>query len=121
MNEPESFNPEKNQKVLKEKIRRKKNFLPGVLVSTVLLISWLVVFFLVPPEAAFAPVAFLLITFCFLFFVFSLLLENSRRGFLVAIGITFFLITRYFGIGNYLILVLIVGILFTIEYYLSTH
>ena len=116
------FNPE-NPKLVsnkKEWAKKRRNFLPTAAVSLVILTVWLVVFFLVPPETHLAPLLFLALTFLQVLFITSLIFANTRRGLLTSLGAVSFLITKYYGVGNYLTLLLIIGILVTVEYYLST-
>ncbi|MDP3917672.1 MAG: hypothetical protein Q8Q30_00655 [Candidatus Woesebacteria bacterium] len=53
----------------------------------------------------------------FLFFLFSLIFGNSRRGFLISVCFTIFAIFKFFGIGNILNAVLIAGLGIIIEIY----
>lgn len=73
----------------------------------------------IPPDTFGAMPAFFILTLLVIFFPASLVFANSRRGFLLAFGVVFFLILRLFGIGNVLNLLLLSGILLAIEYYLS--
>lgn len=100
-------------------IRRKKNFFASLIITTLLWIAWATIFVYVPPEYFLMPLIFLIVTFLAILFTFSLIFANTRRGLLVAIGTVSFMTLRYFGIGNYLNLLLIAGILLSVEYYLS--
>lgn len=104
--------------VLRQKIVR-KNFIATFLLTVFLWATWTIFFLLVPPEYFLTPLAFLLISFLAVLFTFALLFANTRRGLLVALGVTVFMILRYFEIGNYLNLLLLAGIFLSLEYYLS--
>jgi hypothetical protein len=53
------------------------------------------------------------------FFTLAVIFANSRRGFLVALGLTVFLILRVYQLGNLLNLLLIIGIVVAINRYFS--
>jgi hypothetical protein len=55
--------------------------------------------------------------FLAVFLTTALLLANSRRGLLIAIGVIGFLLFRYYQIANYLNVGLFIAILVTIELY----
>ncbi len=74
------------------------------------------VYFVEPATFAAIPLFFVL-TFFALLLTFSLALASSRRGLLVALGTTIFLLLRYFGIGNIINFLIIVGLAVTIEIY----
>lgn len=97
---------ERRRKVIKER----KNFLPSLLITILL---WaclgLVVYFTSPDTIGFVPLFFGLVFFALLF-TFSLILATARRGLIVSLAITLFLILRYFGIGNFLNGFLIAGV-----------
>lgn len=102
-----------------DKFRRRKNFLPTLLITIILWSIWAITFFFVPPETFLVPILFLFITFLATLFTGSLIFANTRRGLLSALGILFFMLLNYYNIGNYLNIVLLVGILFAAEYYFS--
>ncbi len=110
---------QKMDKLHKKEVLKRKNFLPTLIVT---LFLWLtlggVVYFLEPDTFGLLPLFFVLAFFAFLF-TFSIIFSQTRRGFLTALGLTLFLILRYFGIGNVLNFILIAGILVTIEFYFS--
>ena len=103
-----------------KRILVRKNFFASFLVSLLLWLFWLIVFFFIPPEYTAMPFVFLTLTFLAVLFTTALVFANTRRGLLAAVGITVFMILRYFEIGNYLNLFLLAGLLFSIEYYLSS-
>lgn len=101
------------------KFRRRRNFLPTLLVTIILWGILGVIFFFVPPEAFLAPFLFLTIVSLTTLFTGSLIFANTRHGFLLTLGILIFMLLNYYNIGNYLNIVLLVGILFAVEYYCS--
>jgi hypothetical protein len=110
---------QKMNKLHKKEVLKRKNFLPTLIVTIFL---WLtlggIVYFLEPDTFGILPLFFILVFFSLLF-TFSIIFSQTRRGFLTALGLTLFLILRYFGIGNVLNFLLIAGILITFEIYLS--
>ena len=96
----------------------RKNFFAAAVITAVLWIVWAIMFFLVPPEGA-MPFVFLLISFLVVLFSGALIFANTRRGLLLSLGVVSFMLLRYFEIGNYLNLVLLAGLLLSVEYYLS--
>lgn len=104
---------------IKERTKHRKNFLPALILDLLLVVVWGIVFFFVPPETPFIPLVFLILTGLLILFTGALLLGNSRRGVLASVGVVVFLVLGYFGAGNWINLVLIIGLLLTLEYYLS--
>ena len=102
----------------KKAILKRKNFFATLVISVFLwvLLGFLVYF--VEPDVFGAVVAFfVLIFFCFLFTL-SLLFAHTRRGFLVSLGLTLFLVLRYLGVGNVVNFLLIFGVIASFEIYL---
>jgi hypothetical protein len=103
----------------KKKTRLRKNFFPTLLVIVTLwsLLGLIIIF--TSPYTVGSLILFFIILFAAVLFTFSLVFANTRRGFLIALGIIVFLILRYFGIGNILNLLLIVGALISVDFYLT--
>ncbi|MBI2007422.1 MAG: hypothetical protein HYS83_01850 [Candidatus Blackburnbacteria bacterium] len=101
------------------KIPKRKNFLLSFAVALLLWLSWLAIFLFIPPEAFFVPIVFLAVTFLAIFLTVTILFSNTRRGLLTALGAIIFMILNYYHATNYLNIVLVGGVLLTIEYYLS--
>jgi len=99
--------------------KKRKNFLPTLLLTLLLWSTLGFLTYFVDPENLGVIPLFFLITLLALTFTFSIILANSRRGLLTSIGLTLFLILRYFGVGNILNLALITGIALTIEMYFT--
>lgn len=97
---------------------KRKNFLPTLLVA---LLFWLGLALLVIFTAPTSPLiltTFYLLLFISLFLTLSLLLANSRHGFLLTLGMVVFLLLRQLNIDYLLNLVLLAGILISLELYL---
>lgn len=105
----------------KSRFQRRRNFLPTLLVTIILWGIFAVIFFFVPPETNLLPLLFLVVVVLASLFTGSLIFANTRRGFLLALGILVFMLLNYYNIGNYLNIVLLVGILFAAEYYFSSR
>ncbi len=106
----------------KKEITSRKNFLPTMLAIFILWFGiFFIIYFLDPFSFGVIPLFFIVLFFALLF-SFSMLFANTRRGLLSASGMTIFLLLRYFGVGNFLNLILIVGLSATIEvYFVKSH
>jgi len=99
-----------------DEIKKRKSFLPSVVITVFLWLTLIFTILLVDPgqkgslELFFGTLLFAGI------FTFSLLLGNTRRGFLVSIALVFFLFLRYLGVGSFLNLALIIGVVILFEY-----
>jgi len=96
---------------------KRKNFLPTFLIA---LFFWANIGFIILfiPPSLLAIGYWLLAIFIALFLTLSLVFANSRWGFLTALGITIFLILRLLKMANYLNIILLGGILISLEVYL---
>jgi hypothetical protein len=105
--------------------RKRKNYLPTLLLLLILWTLFLfLVFFIEPEMIKNFPVPnlylpFFLLLFVCLFFTFAVLFINTRRGLIVSMGIVFFLILRVFDLGNILNAILIAGFIISLEYYFT--
>jgi len=99
--------------------RARKNFLPTLIVTFLLwcLLGFLI-YFMDPETIGAVPIFFALIFMVFLF-TFSTLLASKRRGILTSLTLTIFLILRYFGVGNIINFLLLLGIAVAAEIYLD--
>jgi len=97
---------------------KRKNFLPTLLVA---LFFWANAIFIILrlPPSLFVICYLLFAIFMALFLTLSLLLANSRQGFLLSTGIVIFLILRLAKIAHFLNLILLVSILVSLELYLK--
>jgi len=99
----------------------RKNFLPTLIIVILLWSSIaFLIYFIDPFNTGVIPLFFLLF-FLSSLFTLSLAFANTRRGLLTSLGLTFFLILRYLGIGNLLNFLLIFGLLITTELYLLSR
>jgi len=107
--------------------RRRKNFFPTLIL---IFFFWttlgLMVFFIEPElvkniliPGLYLP--FFINLFLALFFTLAVIFVNSRRGFLISLGIITFLILRLVGLGNILNAILIFAVVFTLAYYFTHH
>jgi len=103
-----------NQKT-RERIKTRSNFLPTALITLLLwfLLGSLIYFF--SPQDELTVPLFFLLAFLTTFLTFALLLGNTRRGLLTAIGIIAFLLLRLAGQGHLLNAVILAGLLLSIE------
>lgn len=94
-----------------KEVKLRKNFFPTLLITIAIwaLLAGLIYF--VDPNSFGAVPAFFLLGFLALIFTFSILLANSFLGAVYSLGLTFFAVLRYFGIGNILNFLLILGVL----------
>jgi hypothetical protein len=104
-----------------KRVRVRKNFL---FTLVIVLLTWVgvfaIIFFLDPDK--FQNILLLLFTvFVGLLLTFATIFENRRRGFLTAIVIISYLILRYFKIGTFYNLLLILGAATSFEIYFSKH
>lgn len=110
---------------MKRRPRERKNYLPTALLT---LFFWLVLVGLivfvdpiivrdVGVTGVYLPF-FLLLFFC-LFLTLALLLNHSRRGAFISVGVIIFLFLRLKGLGNGLNFLLLVALIATADYYFS--
>ncbi len=100
------------------KIKRRKNFLPALILTLIFWggLGWLIYSF--PPESFWLIISFYLLFFGAVFFTIALSFGNSKIGFTTALWAFLFLLMRYFKIGNILNLSLLTLIFLLIGFYL---
>ena len=101
--------------------KKRKNFLPTLIITTTLWLTIFALIYLVSPTNYTAVPLFFVFLFFALLLTFSLVLANTRRGFIVSVSIIFFLILRYLGVGHVVNLLLIAAVAITLEYYFSRY
>lgn len=106
-------------KGIEDKIRRRRSFLPALILGVLFLVGWLTFLFFVPPQNVFLTFGFVALLFLSLLFFSSLLMGRTRRGLVFSLGVVLFLVLGYFGAGNWLNFILLTAIGVTLEYYLS--
>ncbi len=111
------FKKREKKKVRQEEIKKRKNFLPALLVNVLLWICVSMIVYFVDPHGHGAIQMFLAFILLTLMFSFSLVFANTRRGLITSISVVFFLILRYLGIGNIINFFLLFGLAITIELY----
>jgi len=111
--------PHSNYNSHREQILKRKNFLPTLLVTVLLwLLLGALVYFVDPQTFGVIPLFFVTVFVSFLF-MFSLIFANSRRGLIISISLSLYILLMYLGVGNILNLILIVAIAACIELYFS--
>ncbi|MCH7640609.1 hypothetical protein IID22_00200 [Patescibacteria group bacterium] len=109
----------KKKEVRKKKVKRRRNFFPTLIVIFLFWgLSAALVYFVDPFTFGAVPLFFLAIFFA-LFFTFSTLFFNTRRGLITTVALTLFLLLRYLGIGNILNLLLLAGVGISIDLYIT--
>lgn len=106
-----------HKEIRKEMVLRRKNFLHSLIVTFLLLLSLISIVYFTDPSSSMFIFLFFVNLFACLFFLTSLILANSRRGFVISLCITIFAIFRLFGIGNILNAILIAGLGIIAEIY----
>lgn len=108
-------------KKIAERQKKRKNFLPTLIITFLLWgVFSFIVYFVDPGSFGSILLFFFVLWFCFLF-TFSILLANTRRGFIASLGLIIFLLLRFFGIGNLLNFLLISSVAVSIEFYFSKN
>ncbi|WKZ25317.1 MAG: hypothetical protein QY322_02905 [bacterium] len=97
-------------------ILKRKNFLPTLVLIFVLLFSIAGLIYFTDPSP-FLIFLFFVLFFAFSFFVFALLLANTKRAILISTIFTIFLLLIFYGVGNILNLLLLIGIGVVVEIY----
>ena len=104
-----------------KQILKRKNFFPTLLITIILWFLLLGLIYFVGPEDFFAVPTFFFVLFLALLFSFSIIFSNTRRGLIAALGLISFLILRFFGVGNIINFLLILGIGVSVELYIIRH
>ena len=73
----------------------------------------------IPPTSTFLLLAFFFLLLVALFLTSALIWANSRRGLLTALFVILVLVFRYYQIGNFLNLILLLAIFMALEIYFS--
>jgi hypothetical protein len=108
-----------NKKNRDKKIKRRKNFFPSLILTILLWLASFYIIYFVDPLDRGAVQLFFSSIFLSLLFTLSLVFFNTRRGLLFTIPVIIYLILRYFGIGNIINFLLILGLTITAEIYFS--
>lgn len=107
------------RKLREKEIKKRKNFFPSLIITLALWFLLTITILFVDPTQRWALEIFFTLLFLALLFTFSLLLINTRRGFIVSIATTLFSVLLYLGVGNLFNLLLIVGASSMFEIYFT--
>ncbi len=99
----------------KRHLSQRENFLPTLFLAILAWLGWIYLFYFQAPESSYVIGLFYLFLFIALFLTISLLLANSRRGFLSALALISFLLLRQFEQGHIINLLLVFALLISIE------
>ncbi|OGV89882.1 hypothetical protein A2Z41_00735 [Microgenomates group bacterium RBG_19FT_COMBO_39_10] len=99
--------------------QRRKNFFPTLLLAILFWLGWSLILFKVPPENLLSILGFFSLLFATLFLTSALLFANSRRGLITALFFVLVLIFRYYQIGNFLNLMILLAIFVALELFFS--
>lgn len=105
--------------------KRRKNYLPTLVLTLVLWLLWGGLIYFVEPELVtnflipHAYLPFFMLFWPASFLTLAIVLGNSRRGFLVSLGLVLFLGLRLVQLGNVLNFLLILGILIAVDRYFN--
>ena len=100
-------------------IKKQKSFLPALVITIFLWFALIsIVLFTNPSQKGLLELFFAVLFTSFLF-TFSLILGHTRRGLIAALTVSIFAVLRYFGIGNALNLLLIIGAATAFEFYFT--
>lgn len=99
-----------HKEIRKQMVLRRKNFLPSLVITLLLFTSLVLIVYFLDPASNLNILIFFILIFTLSFFIFSLIIVSSRKGLIISVCITFFIILRYFGIGNILNAILIAGL-----------
>ena len=105
--------------------KRRKNYLPTLILTIVLWVFLGLLVFEVEPKLVknilipgmYLP--FFLFFFPASFLTLAIIWGNSKRGFLSAVGLAGILMLRIYKLGNLLNLILLIGVLLAIEKYID--
>lgn len=109
----------KKIKLRKQRERLRKNFLPTLVLIVLLWTSLGALVYFTDPNTTGVIFIFFFLAFLALLFTSSTIFANTRRGLLTSLGLTLFIILRYFGVGNIINFLLILGLIIVSEIYLS--
>jgi len=107
------------RKQLKTKIKRRKNFLPPLILAIIFWGIWVWFVYSFPPDNNLLIFIFYILLFLAAFFTMALVFANSKMGVTTAIWFIFILVFRYFKISNLLNLSLLTVISFLLLIYFS--
>jgi hypothetical protein len=101
--------------------RRRKNFLPTLIVNLVFWLAWLFVFLKLSPDFILAFILFYLFLFLAIFLSLAIIIGHSRRGFIATVGVIGALFLKQFQLASVTNLVLLASLLTVLELYISKN
>lgn len=104
-----------------KQIKFRKNFLPTLLVTIALWGMLATLIYFADPYQQGIILLFFILFFLTCLFTFSMIFANTRRGLISTISLSLFLALSYFGVGNLLNFLLILGLGVSVDIYLSRH
>jgi hypothetical protein len=107
------------RKLRQRELNKRKSFWPTLILTGFLGIILAGLVYFTDPNSSWTVPVFFVLLFLTLFFGFCLIFVNSRRSLLITSTLITFLVLRYFGVGNILNLLLILGLTVSIEVYCS--
>lgn len=104
-------------RLLSPKLKRRKNFLPTLVIALSFWGAWFWLIFSFPPSSNLLLTTFYLLLFAAIFLTSALIFANSKLGFLTACFVITALLFRLYQIGNPLNLLLLLGIFLSLVFY----
>jgi hypothetical protein len=101
----------------RQKPQPRENFFPTLLLAILAWLGWIYIVYFQAPESSYLIGLFYLFLFVALFLTISLLLANSRRGFLSALALIALLLFHQFEQAHIINLALVFALLLSIELY----
>ncbi|SRR5258706_2665745 len=101
----------------KHQVLKRKNFAPTFIITIALWISVILLIINTNPNQFAVVHLFFILFFLAVFLTSAILLVNTRRGILIALGITAFLFLRSIGAGSVMAAISLIAILSLVELY----
>jgi hypothetical protein len=101
------------------RFKHRRNFLPALILACLFWTALTLVIFNTSPEEKFSLLVFFCTLFGALTLTLALLFGNTRRAFLLTLGVIIFLVFRLLEMANTLNLILLFGTLLSLEIYFS--
>lgn len=104
-----------------DQIKKQRNFFPALILTIFLWFLVLTIIIFTDPKQNGMLEIFFASMYLSLLFTFSLIMGNTRRGVLIAFVITIFFILKYFGIGSFINLFLLIGSAAAFEFFFTKN
>ncbi len=101
----------------KHQVLKRKNFAPTFVITIALWLSVILLIINTDPNQLGVVHLFFVLLFLASFLTGAILLVNTRRGLLIAMGITLFLFLRFIGTGSIISAAILIALLSLIELY----